>query len=94
MKTKILTVDPVFPELDLIAQAAKVIRQGGLVIFPTDTVYGVAVDQANPRAMKKLREVKRRSDNKPFALLISKKEFVDFLTDSVNIGVYKLIDEF
>jgi len=94
VKTKILTVDPYFPELDHIAQAAKVIRQGGLVIFPTDTVYGIGADYANVKAIRRLREVKKRSDNKPFAVLIPKKEFVDLLTDSLDIGFYKLIDEF
>ena len=94
MKTKILTVDPIFPEVDRVTQCAKIIRQGGLVIFPTETVYGIAADYANPKAIKRLREVKKRSDDKPFAILIARKEFVDLLSDSVDIAVYKLIDEF
>lgn len=70
------------------------IRQGGLVVFPTETVYGIAADSTNPKALQRLREVKKRSDDKPFAILIARKEFVDLLSDSTNIAVYKLIDEF
>ena len=41
MKTKILKINPAVPEPEKIAEAARIIRQGGLVIFPTETVYGL-----------------------------------------------------
>jgi len=94
LKTKILTIDPIFPEVDRVIQCAKMIRQGGLVIFPTETVYGIAADYTNAKALKRLREVKKRADDKPFAVLIARKEFVDLLSDSADIAAYKLIDEF
>ena len=94
MKTEILDIDPVYPEEDKIKRCAKIIRQGGLVIFPTETVYGVAADLSNPQAMKRLREVKRRSDNKPFSLLVSQKGLIANYTSMTSPVLYKIIDKF
>ena len=65
MKTEVQTIHPEFPELDIISKSASIVRQGGLVIFPTDTVYGIAADAGNPKALERLREIKQRSDDKP-----------------------------
>ncbi len=94
MPTKILEIHPQFPEMDKIAQAAKVIRQGGLVIFPTETVYGIAVDYENKKTMDRLREVKRRSEHKPFSVLVSQRANLLQLTTTPNLMVYKLADRF
>ena len=93
MKTKIIKIDPQFPEFEKIAQSAKVIRHGGLVVFPTETVYGIAVDYNNEKAMAKLREVKKRTTNKPFSILISQKGLISNYTAVNDPTVYKLIDE-
>ena len=70
MKTEVLNIHPVYPELDKIDRCAKIIRQGGLVIFPTETVYGIAANFANPKAIERLRQVKKRSNDKLFSVLI------------------------
>lgn len=92
MKTQVLKINPQYPELDKIAQAAKVVRQGGLVIFPTETVYGIACDFNNPTAMARLRDVKRRATNKQFSILIAQKGLVSNYTPVKEPAVYKLID--
>ena len=46
--------------LALIDEAAAIVRAGGLVAFPTDTVYGLAADAGNPAAIRRLNEVKGR----------------------------------
>ena len=94
MKTKIIEVDPQFPDIKVIADCARVIRQGGLVIFPTETVYGIAADFGNPRAMKRLREVKKRDEEKPFSILISQRGLISNYTSMKAPIVYKLIDAF
>lgn len=78
----------------LIARAAKVIRQGGLVIFPTETVYGIACDHNNPQALKRLREFKKRSEDKPFSVIIPRKDTLDDLSLPVDTKTYKLADEY
>lgn len=94
MKTEVLKINPEFPEFDKIAHCAKVIRQGGLVIFPTETVYGIAADFNNEKAMQRLRSVKKRSDRKPFSIHISQKGLIANYTHTSDPAVYKLIDEF
>ena len=94
MKTRIVKVHPANPEFESIVEAANVIREGGLVIFPTETVYGIAADFNNPIAMKRLREVKRRNDSKPFSILISHKGIIENYTGYNDPRLYKLIDEY
>jgi L-threonylcarbamoyladenylate synthase len=72
LKTEILTIHPVYPELEKITHCAKIVRQGGLVIFPTETVYGIAANFANSKAIERLRQVKKRSNDKPFSVLVYK----------------------
>lgn len=92
MKTPIIKINPEFPEMDRISHCASIIRQGGLLIFPTETVYGIAADFNNPKAMARLREVKRRDADKPFSVHIAQKSLLPNYTPIVAPAVYKLID--
>ena len=94
MKTEIIAIHSTFPETDKIIKCAKIIRQGGLVIFPTETVYGVAADYTNKKAMERLREIKKRPEDKPFSVLLPKKESVEHLMATMDTSVYKLIDRY
>lgn len=94
MKTEVIEVHPEYPDAKAIVYCARIIRQGGLVIFPTETVYGIAADFSNPQAMKRLREVKKRIDDKPFSILISQKGLISNYTSSNNPVLYKLIDAY
>lgn len=94
MKTEIVNLDPHFPDLKQIAYCAKVIRKGGLVIFPTETVYGIAADFSNHKAMRRLREVKKRAENKPFSILIPQIGLISNYTSTTDPKLYKLIDNY
>jgi L-threonylcarbamoyladenylate synthase len=94
LKTKVLEIHPEYPDTNHISMCAKIIRQGGLVIFPTETVYGIAVDNSNPQAIARLREVKKRSEGKPFSILVSQKGLMFNYTNVSNPLIYKLIDKF
>jgi L-threonylcarbamoyladenylate synthase len=66
MKTLLLKVNPQKPEPDKIQIAADIIKNGGLVAFPTETVYGLGADALNPNAVCALFEAKKRPlDNPP-----------------------------
>lgn len=56
---------------DELENVINVIENGGIVIFPTDTVYGVAANSLDEEAIKKLFNLKRRDDNKPICVLTS-----------------------
>ena len=94
MKTKVLTVNSAVPEPDKIAEAARIIRQGGLVIFPTETVYGIAADSNNPQAMERLKKVKQRTDNKKFSILVAQRGIIDNYSSYTEPNLYKLIDKY
>ncbi len=72
IKTKILKVDPVNPELKLIEEAANVIRSGGLVVFPTETVYGLGANAYDPKAVIKIFKAKERPMDNPLIVHICK----------------------
>lgn len=62
-------------------RAADVIRSGGIVGVPTDTVYGLAVDPTSPTAVRRLYELKGRPEDKPIALLVADAESASRLVD-------------
>jgi len=77
-----------------ILNAAAVLRKGGLVAFPTETYYGLAVDPFNEDALARLFQVKRRSHLKPVLLLIDKLDQLKFIADHVPDVFNHLISEF
>jgi len=60
-----------------VAKAARVIRNGGIVAFPTETVYGLGVDAENSEAVSRLFKLKKRDERKPFTRLISSVEMIN-----------------
>ncbi len=66
---RVLTVDPENPDPAAIAEAADVLAQGGLVAYPTDTLYGLAVDPRLPDAVAKLFALKRREPGHAIPLI-------------------------
>jgi len=92
--TRIIKIDPGNPREDYFKEAAKVLKEGGLVIIPTETVYGIAASMLNKKAVDKLYEIKRRPKDKPFALLIDKKESIEELAGAIPPAAYRLADKF
>ena len=92
--TKVLKVNSALPEPEKIAEAARVVRQGGLVIFPTETVYGIAADSNNPKAMDRLREVKHRTDGKLFSILVAQRGIIENYSTYIHPNLYKVIDKY
>lgn len=81
MKTKTIKVDPESPQPERIEEAARVIREGGLVVFPTDTVYGLGADAFNEEAVGRVFEVKRRSRDKPLSILVADFSEIESLVE-------------
>lgn len=68
MKTRVIKLNPDFPEAPLVNEAAEVLKNGGLVAFPTETVYGIAANSLNKEAVGRLYEIKKRPKDKPFSI--------------------------
>jgi len=94
MNTEIIQINPQNPEPDKISRCAKILRDGGLVAFPTETVYGLAANWNNKKAINRLFEVKQRHHGKPFSVHIAEKEKIEEFGINLKPVVYKLIDKF
>ncbi|MBI3468774.1 MAG: threonylcarbamoyl-AMP synthase [Planctomycetes bacterium] len=71
MKTRVLKIDPLEPEADRLAAAADVIRAGGLVAFPTETVYGLGASALNAEACRRIFAAKGRPANNPLIVHVA-----------------------
>ena len=71
MNTEIFKVSPFSPDLEVIKYAALKIRNGALVVFPTETVYGLACNGFDDEGVKKVFEAKGRPQDNPLILHIS-----------------------
>ena len=60
-----------------IKKASKIINEGGIVVFPTDTVYGIGCDPYNTNAIKKIYEIKSREISKPFPVLTYSRQLAE-----------------
>jgi L-threonylcarbamoyladenylate synthase len=94
MAATTVKVNPLNPDAKICAEAGRVIRSGGLVIIPTETVYGIAADSSNKKAVERLAMIKGRSGNKPFSLHIADKEEIDAFAADIPVVAYKLMDRF
>ena len=95
METKIAIIDPqnVNNSENDIKYAAEIIKIGGLVAFPTETVYGLGGDGTNPDAAKKIYSAKGRPSDNPLIIHIAKPEDAEQYTFT-NDTYYKLAERF
>jgi L-threonylcarbamoyladenylate synthase len=93
-KTLVLKVDPEAPDPKLIRYAAGVLKGGGLVAFPTETVYGLGANLQDKEAVKRLYAVKGRPEGKPFTVHIADADQVKALGCSLDARSGKLAGRF
>ena len=74
--------------------AAKIIQSGGLILFPTETVYGLGADGLDKNAVKKIFLAKGRNFNNPINLLVSNLEMVESVAKNISPLEYKLMEAF
>lgn len=77
-----------------IEKAAELIKKGKIVIFPTETVYGIGVNGLDSNAVKKLYEIKKRPLNKPISLLVSDMEMVEQIARDITDVEYQIMKTF
>ena len=87
MTAEIVSLDPDSDNLPEIGRAAKALAAGALVVFPTETVYGVAANAAMSESVRRLRDVKGRGGSQPFTVHVSQTDECDeFVTDVTALG--------
>lgn len=90
----ILKINSKNPEKYKVKKAAEIIRNWGLVVFPTETVYGIGADALNPDAVKKIFKAKGRPYDNPLIIHIAEKKDLYKLAKSVTKKAKRVIERF
>lgn len=67
----LITINSKNPQGRLIRRVVEILKQGGVIAYPTDTYYGIGCDIMNKKAIQKIYHLKQRSNNKPFSFICS-----------------------
>jgi L-threonylcarbamoyladenylate synthase len=94
IKTVVLKTDAERPDLEKIRRAAQVIREGGLVAFPTETVYGLGANALDDQAVLKIFWAKKRPADNPLIVHVADTDDVGLLTEHVPNRAKMLMDKF
>ncbi len=94
MKTTYIKIDPASPDESALKEAAECIRKGGLVAFPTETVYGLGADSFNSDAVKKIYLAKGRPSDNPLISHIAHMDDVYLLAREVPENAKKLMEAY
>lgn len=94
METAYYKVNAEHPEKDIILKAAELLKKGEVVVFPTETVYGVGAVFDNPEAVKKVFAAKKRSPDTPLLVHLSSIEQVKLAVDEIPPLALQLMEKF
>lgn len=81
-------------DFDKLKEISQIIKNGGIVVFPTETVYGIGTNGLNKEAISRLYEVKQRPTNKPISLLVSSIDMAEMVAKDITDMEYKLMEKF
>ena len=94
MKTKIKRVKKEQLDNDIIMEAGEILRAGGLVAFPTETVYGLGADALNEGAAEKIYAAKGRPSDNPLIVHITEIEDLERITDRIPREAFVIADRY
>lgn len=95
IETKVFPIDSDEPDEDVLSHAMMVLIEGGIVAFPTDTVYGLAVDASNPDAVRRLYEAKgHEPQRKNLSVLLHTQSQLDDLVREVPPELERVLDRY
>lgn len=92
--TKVLKIDPDAPEPEAVEAAAQILRSGGLVAYPTETVYGIAASAFVIDTVARVYDVKQRPYNQALPVQVAKKADISTLARDVPPAAQQLVDRF
>ncbi len=93
-KNNIVAVDSTNPETDIIKRAGKIIQNSGVVIFPAQYLYGVAVNASDEKSIQRVFHIKKRPVNNPLLVLIHDQDQLLSLVKSIPASAQLLMDAF
>lgn len=77
---------------DEIKKACEVMQKGGVILYPTDTVWGIGCDATNEEAVKRVYEIKQRTDSKAMLVLVDSMRKVEFYVDEIPPVAWDLVE--
>src|SRR3989442_1838716 len=94
IRTEIIEVNTEYPESTVIERAAKLLHDGELVVFPTETVYGLGADAFQPAALERIFAAKGRPLSDPLIVHIADEHELELLTTTIPTVAKRLAHEF
>ncbi len=89
--TEVFKVDPLNPDINVLKRCAYILRSGGLVVFPTETVYGLGADAFNTASVRRVYEIKQRPLDNPLIVHISNFKQLKLVVSEVPESAWRLI---
>ena len=89
-----LNVDLSAPADPPLLLAAEVIQAGGIIVYPTDTIYGIGASAWNPDAVARVQEIKKRTEAKPILVLVESIDAAYGVAEEVNGTARQLMERF
>lgn len=74
-------MNPKNPDMDLISEAIDIMADGGVILYPTDTVYGLGANIFNNDAVERIYTIKNRDQSKPLSVLVENMESLELIAD-------------
>lgn len=94
MNTKLVKVEKEYPDLQIIKEAGEILKNGGLVAFPTETVYGLGGDGLNARSSEKIYTAKGRPSDNPLIIHIADMEDLNKIAKQIPEKAKLLAEKF
>ena len=91
---KIHKINSENPSVDIIQEAAGIIREGGVIAFPTRCLYGLGADAFNPEAVDRIFKIKQRSAKKPILILIDEPNRLTGLVTHISEAAKAIAERF
>ena len=92
--TQIIRIDPQQSSPQSLISAVEILRAGGVVVYPTETFYGLGVDALNQKAIKKVFTIKGRSFAQPLLILIPEQDYLPRYVTEVSEKARRLMEHF
>jgi len=94
MKASLLKINPLYPENKKLTKVAEILQQGGLVIYPTDTIYAIGCSLLNPAAIERLCHIKGVvPQQNQFSFLCQNISQVSEYSKSIPTPIYKMMNK-
>lgn len=94
MKTSLVTITEIEKDKELLEEAGRILQKGGLVAFPTETVYGLGGDALNPASSQKIYAAKGRPSDNPLIVHVCTMEDVSAIVQEIPENAKKLAEKF